>query len=93
MAAVVECRARLEHDAITLADIERCRRRVQIGDSFRIRVIRDENGFGRKTEPVIIRAQVTGKYRHIVTLDCGTSVTYVQIIQYQRRRGRDKYIR
>lgn len=83
--------------AITLAEVAHCRRNIQLGDFFMVKVIADkgEQGKGKRGNEVerIKQGRVTAKYRHLVTLDCGrsrTSITYVQILQ--RLRNRKKYI-
>lgn len=82
MGTAVECWDRRERDAITPKDIERCRRRIKIGDRFRILDKRWSKGTERhQLEPPIVMGRVTGKYRHLVTLDCGTSITYAEIMQ------------
>lgn len=75
--------------AIFKEDIDKCRKRVKIGDAFTVAGTDWKNERGNGVRPMM-RGRVTAKYTHLVTLDCGTSVTYVQILQ-QRRGGR-KYI-
>ena len=48
-----------------------------------------KNERGNGVRPMM-RGRVTAKYPYVVTLDCGTSITYVQIL-VMRRSGR-KYI-
>lgn len=62
--------------------IVRLKKRIQIGDLYRVfdtRRIKDDRSGDDGS--VIISGRVTGKYRHLVTLDCGTSITYAQIAQ------------
>ena len=75
--------------AIFKEDIDKCRKRVKIGDAFTVAGIAWKNEQGNGVRPMM-RGRVTAKYPHLVTLDCGTSVTYVQILMMQRS-GR-KYI-
>ena len=75
--------------AIFPEDVDKCRRKVKIGDRFTIADPAWKNEQGNGIRP-IMRGRVTAKYPHLVTLDCGTSVTYVQILQQRRRRK--KYI-
>ncbi|MFR2410807.1 MAG: hypothetical protein ACLS70_18015 [[Clostridium] symbiosum] len=77
--------------AIFPEDVARCRRRVKIGDAFTVADNSWKSEKGNGVRPVM-RGRVTAKYPHFVTLDCGTSITYVQIIQYRRKRGHGKYI-
>ncbi len=69
--------------AVTQEEVAHCRRNVRIGDVFRVRDVR----------PVIRKCRVTGKYKHLVTLDCGHSVTYAQIALYHRQHGNSRYIK
>ena len=69
--------------------IARLKKRIRIGDLYRVfdsRRLKDD----RKGDngAVIISGRVTGKYRHLVTLDCGTSITYAQITQKEKNRCR-----
>ena len=48
------------------------------------------SGFKGNGVRPMMRGRVTAKYPHLVTLNCGTSITYVQILMMQRN-GR-KYI-
>lgn len=77
--------------AIFPEDVDKCRQRVKIGDAFTVADPAWKKEQGNGVRPMM-RGRVTAKYPHLVTLDCGTSVTYVQIIQYRRKRGRKKYI-
>lgn len=77
--------------AIFLEDIDKCRQRVKIGDAFNVADNAWKCEKGNGVRPVM-RGRVTAKYPHFVTLDCGTSITYVQIIQYRRKRGRNKFV-
>ena len=73
----------LEKGAVTQEEVAYYRRNVRIGEVFRVRDVR----------PVIRQCRVTGKYKHLVTLDCGHSVTYVQIALYHRQHGNGRYIK
>ena len=75
--------------AIFKEDIDKCRNRVKIGDAFTVADPAWKNEQGNGVRPMM-RGRVTAKYPHLVTLDCGTSITYVQIL-VMRRSGR-KYI-
>ena len=77
--------------AIFSEDVNKCRRKVKIGDAFIVADPAWKKEQGNGIRPMM-RGRVTAKYPHLVTLDCGTSVTYVQIIQYRRKRGKKKYI-
>lgn len=77
--------------AIFKEDIDKCRKRVKIGDAFTVAGTAWKNEQGNGVRPMM-RGRVTAKYPHLVTLDCGTSITYVQIIQYRRKRGRNKFV-
>lgn len=79
--------------AITLEEVAYYRRDVQIGDTFRVRDVRRESGTRGDVRPVIRKSRVTGKYKHLVTLDCGHSVTYAQIALYYRQNGKGRYIK
>lgn len=79
--------------AVTLEEVAYCRRNVRIGDIFRVRDVRRESGTRGDVRPVIRKSRVTGKYKHLVTLDCGHSVTYVQIAMYYRQDGKGRYIK
>lgn len=79
----------VEMGAITERDVRRCRQRIRIGQVLRVADMAWKGDRGQGARP-IKTGKVTAKYKHVVTLDCGTSVTYIQILQ-QRRRGR-KYI-
>ena len=70
-------------------DVDKCRQRVKIGDAFTVADPAWKKEQGNGVRPMM-RGRVTAKYSHLVTLDCGTSVTYVQIF-LMRRNGR-KYI-
>ena len=52
-----------------------------------------KSGTREDVRPVIRKSRVTGKYKHLVTLDCGHSVTYAQIALYYRQNGNDRYIK
>lgn len=75
--------------AIFSKDVDKCRQRVKIGDAFTVADPAWKKEQGNGVRPMM-RGRVTAKYPHLVTLDCGTSVTYVQIL-LMRRNGR-KYI-
>lgn len=77
--------------AISVRDVEKCRKKIKIGDVFTVASSDWIYEIGMSARPVV-RGRVTAKYPHLVTLDCGTSITYVQIVQYQRKRGRNKYV-
>lgn len=75
--------------AIFSEDVNKCRRKVKIGDAFIVADPAWKKEQGNGIRPMM-RGRVTAKYPHLVTLDCGTSITYVQIL-LMRRNGR-KYI-
>ena len=75
--------------AIFSKDVDKCRNRVKIGDAFTVADPAWKNEQGNGVRPMM-RGRVTAKYPYVVTLDCGTSITYVQIL-VMRRSGR-KYI-
>jgi hypothetical protein len=75
--------------AIFSKDVDKCRNRVKIGDAFTVADPAWKNEQGNGVRPMM-RGRVTAKYPHLVTLNCGTSITYVQILMMQRN-GR-KYI-
>lgn len=75
--------------AIFSKDVDKCRQRVKIGDAFTVADPAWKKEQGNGVRPMM-HGRVTGKYPHVVTLDCGTSITYVQIL-VMRRNGR-KYI-
>ena len=79
--------------AVTQEEVAHCRRNVRIGDVFRVRDVRRGSGTRKDVRPVIRKSRVTGKYKHLVTLDCGHSVTYVQIALYHRQHGNSRYIK
>ena len=79
--------------AVTQEEVAHYRRNVRIGDTFRVTVARRESGTRGDVRPVIRKSRVTGKYKHLVTLDCGHSVTYVQIALYHRQHGNSRYIK
>lgn len=79
----------VEMGAITERDVRRCRQRIRIGQALRVADMAWKGDRGQGERP-IKTGKVTAKYRHLVTLDCGTSVTYIQILQ-QRRSGK-RYI-
>ncbi len=83
----------LEKGAVTQEEVAYYRRNVRIGDVFRIRDVRRESGAREDVRPVIRKSRVTGKYKHLVTLDCGHSVTYVQIALYYRQNRNGRYIK
>ena len=83
----------VEKGAVTQEEVAYYRRNVRIGDVFRIRDVRRESGAREDVRPVIRKSRVTGKYKHLVTLDCGHSVTYVQIALYHRQHGNSRYIK
>ena len=75
--------------AIFSKDVDKCRNRVKIGDAFTVADPARKNEQGNGVKPMM-RGRVTAKYPHLVTLNCGTSITYVQILM-MKRNGR-KYI-
>lgn len=75
--------------AIFPEDVDKCIQRVKIGDAFTVADPAWKKEQGNGVRPMM-RGRVMAKYPHLVTLDCGTSVTYVQIL-LMRRNGR-KYI-
>lgn len=77
--------------AIFKEDIDKCRKRVKIGDAFNVADNSWKCEKGNGVRP-IMRGRVIAKYPHFVILDCRTSITYVQIIQYRRKRGRNKFV-
>ena len=83
----------LAKGAVTQEEVAHYRRNVRIGDVFRVRDVRRESGTREDVRPVIRKCRVTGKYKHLVTLDCGHSVTYVQIALYYRQNGNGRYIK
>ncbi len=83
----------LAKGAVTLEEVAYYRRNVRIGDTFRVTVARRESGTRGDVRPVIRKSRVTGKYKHLVTLDCGHSVTYAQIALYHRQHGNGRYIK
>ena len=83
----------LEKGAVTQEEVAYYRRNVRIGDVFRIRDVRRESGAREDVRPVIRKSRVTGKYKHLVTLYCGHSVTNVQIALYHRQHGNGRYIK
>lgn len=71
-----------QYNLIDKEYIERIRKKTKIGDVFRVfdpRRIKDDRTVEKNT--LLIVGRVTGKYRHLVTLDCGASITYAQIAQ------------
>ncbi|WP_251491346.1 hypothetical protein [Otoolea muris] len=83
----------LANGAVTQEEVAHCRRNVRIGDVFRVRDVRRGSGTRKDVRPVIRKSRVTGKYKHLVTLDCGHSVTYVQIALYYRQNRNGRYIK
>ena len=83
----------LEKGAVTQEEVAHCRRNVRLGDVFRVRDVRRGSGTRKDVRPVIRKSRVTGKYKHLVTLDCGHSVTYVQIALYYRQNRNGRYIK
>ena len=83
----------VEKGAVTQEEVAHYRRDVRIGDVFRVRDVRRGSGTREDVRPVIRKSRVTGKYKHLVTLDCGHSVTYVQIALYHRQHGNSRYIK
>ena len=83
----------LAKGAVTLEEVAYYRRNVRIGGTFRVTVARRESGTRGDVRPVIRKSRVTGKYKHLVTLDCGHSVTYAQIALYHRQHGNGRYIK
>ena len=79
--------------AVTQEEVAHYRRNVRIGDAFHVMAVRRESGAREDVLPVIRKCRVTGKYKHLVTLDCGHSVTYVQIALYHRQHGNSRYIK
>lgn len=75
--------------AIFPKDVDKCRKRVKIGDTFTVADPSWKKEQGNGVRPMK-DGRVTAKYPHVVTLDCRTSITYVQIL-VMRRSGR-KYI-
>lgn len=77
---------------ITEPELEKARARVKIGDRLRVW---DENTGCRESfgHGAAIVATVVKKYPHIVQLDNGHSVTYVQLAMYYRETGRGRCIR
>lgn len=67
--------------AISPDEIKRTARRARIGDTVKVMDPRkaDDDGFGR-----VVKARIVAKYPHIVALDNGMSVTYVQLAEYYR---------
>lgn len=71
--------------AITPMELAQCRTCLPIGTEFTVAANpKGEHGFAERP---MRRGRVTAKYPHVITLDCGTSITYVQILQ-QRRTGK-----
>lgn len=70
--------------AIFKEDIDKCRNRVKIGDAFTVADPAWKNEQGNGVRPMM-RGRVTAKYPHLVTLNCGTSITYVQILNATER--------
>ena len=77
--------------AIFPEDVDKCRQRVKIGDAFNVADNSWKCEKGNGVRPIRC-GRVIAKYPHFVILDCGTSITYVQIIQYRRKRGRNKFV-
>lgn len=80
------------HKQISPEELEKARARVKIGDRLRVW---DENTGCRESfgHGAAIVAEVVKKYPHIVQLDNGHSVTYVQLAMYYRETGRGRCIR
>ena len=83
----------LAKGAVTQEEVAHYRRNVRIGDAFHVMAVRRESGAREDVRPVIRKCRVIGKYKHLVTLDCGHSVTYVQIALYYRQNGNGRYIK
>mgnify|MGYP000923404416 CR=1 FL=1 len=71
--------------AITSDEVDRCREDLRIGTEFEVADAVWKKEWGTGPRPTR-RGKVMAKYPHVVMLDCGTSITYVQILQQQRSR-------
>lgn len=71
--------------AITSGELDQCREDLRIGTEFEVADAVWKKEWGMGTRPTR-RGKVMAKYPHVVMLDCGTSITYVQILQQQRSR-------
>lgn len=77
---------------ITKKEIERLKQRIRIGDVFSTVIVYDETG-ERLAVPVLVLERLTGKYRHLITLECPgkrgyvkkRSVTYVEFLMDERK--------
>ena len=56
---------------------------------FRNMKVYEQSGYQYKSTPAIM---LKGQWLREAGFDCGTSITYVQIIQYRRKRGRNKFV-
>lgn len=74
-------------DAITFGEIERVKNLVKIGDRFPVAVI-DEFVTGTRDRRVRV-GRVVSKHNRCVMLDTGTSISYVDICIYFRRKAED----
>lgn len=75
----------IRRGAITNNEVAKCRDDLRIGTEFEVADAVWKKEWGTGTRPTR-RGKVIAKYPHVVMLDCGTSITYVQILQQQRSR-------
>lgn len=79
------CSDEIRKGAITSDEVARCREDLRIGTEFEVADAVWKKEWGTGTRPTR-RGKVIAKYPHVVMLDCGTSITYVQILQQQRSK-------
>lgn len=75
----------IRRGAITNDEVAQCRDDLRIGTKFEVADAVWKKEWGTGIRPTR-RGKVIAKYPNVVMLDCGTSITYVQILQQQRSK-------